>query len=334
MTEHSSTQQKIDIFTTVIIRVAAIGLLLWLLYTIRDVVWLFLMAIVIAAALNPLIRWVRRYVHFFSPPLIVGVVYAIFFSCIGLLAWAIVPVLSEQFGGLMRQLPVLLQTITPGGSESMYLSADVGNKILSLFDNPFSTTVGVLGGIISLIAVLSMAFYMSLQEDGITRALMTVTPVQHQKYVSGLSTRIQESFGRWMAGQLMTMLFVGILYYVALTALGIPYALVLALIGGLLEIVPYFGPIFSAVPAIIFGFNVSPLIGVLVALSYWVVNLIENYFLVPKIMNKAIGLHPVFVILALLIGMRIAGVIGVFLAVPIAGALGVFLKDVMEKRVV
>ncbi len=331
MTEHALTQQKIAVFTGVMLRVVAVGLLLWLLYAIRDVVWLFLLSIVIAAALNPLIRWVRQYVHF-SPPLIVGSVYALFFSFVGLLLWVIVPVLSEQFVGLMRQLPLLLEMLMPSGTDGAMLSADVSNKVFSFFGNPFSTTMGLLEGLISLIAVLSMAFYMSLQEDGITKALMIVTPAQHQEYVSGLSSRIQESFGRWMAGQLMTMFFVGVLYYIALTALGIPYALVLALIGGLLEIVPYFGPIFSAIPAVILGFSVSPLIGVLAALSYWIVNLIENYFLVPKIMNKAIGLHPVFVILALLIGMHIAGVIGVLLSVPIAGALGVFLKDMMEKR--
>lgn len=331
MTNDGVTQQKIDIFTGVVLRVAAVVLLLWLLYTIRDVVWLFLMAIVIAAALNPLIRWVRRYAHF-SPTLIVGSVYAIFFSLVGLLLWAIVPVLSEQFAGLMRQLPVLLTAIVPLAGSDATVAADVSNKILALVGNPFSTTMDVLGGVISLIAVLSMAFYMSLQEDGITKALMTITPTCYQNYVSDLSGRIQENFGRWMAGQLMTMFFVGVLYYIALTALGVPYALVLALIGGLLEIVPYFGPIFSAIPAVILGFSVSPLIGVLAALAYWAVNLIENYFLVPKIMNRAVGLHPVFVILALLIGMQIAGVIGVLLAVPIAGALGVFLRDVIEKR--
>lgn len=331
MAYNDSTQQKIDVFTGVMLRAAAGVVVLWLLYTIRDVVWLFLMAIVIAAALNPLIRWVRRYAHF-SPTLIVGSVYALFFIFIGMLLWAIVPVLSEQFTGLMRQLPVLLASIAPAVGDNAAVAADVSNKMIALMGNPFSTTMGVLGGIISLIAVLSMAFYMSLQEDGITKALMTITPSRYQHYVGDLSNRIQENFGRWMAGQLMTMFFVGLLYYIALTALGVPYALVLALIGGLLEIVPYFGPIFSAIPAVILGFGVSPVIGALVALAYWGVNLVENYFLVPKIMNRAVGLHPVFVILSLLIGMQIAGVIGVFLAVPIAGAVGVFLKDVIEKR--
>ena len=89
----------------------------------------------------------------------------------------------------------------------------------------------------------------------------------------------------------------------------------------------------AGVPAVTFGFLQDPMVGFLVLFAYWAINMIENYFLVPKIMNKAIGLHPVLVILALLIGGQIAGIMGVFLAVPLAGALGLFLRDVMEKKI-
>lgn len=329
-----TAQQKIDVFTAIMIRVTVTVVVVWFLYVIRDVVLLFLMSIVVAAALNPLIRWVRRYVHF-SPPLIIGVIYVIFFLFVGLLLWSIMPMVSQQFAGLIKQLPELLASLVPAsvvGGDAIY--ADITDKILGAFGSPFSTTVGVLQGVVSFLAMLSMAFYMSLQEDGIKKALMTITPQQHQKYVAGLTDRIQDHFGRWMAGQLVTMVFVGVLYYVILRMLGVPYALALATMGGVLEIVPYFGPILSAIPAVIFGFGVSPIMGVVVAFAYWGVNLVENYFLVPKIMNRAIGLHPVFVILALLIGMHVAGVVGVFLAVPLAGAIGVFLRDVADKRIV
>ena len=129
------------------------------------------------------------------------------------------------------------------------------------------------------------------------------------------------------------MVFVGVLYYIALTLLGISYAPVLAIIGGLLEIIPYFGPIIASIPAILFGIMVDPMIGAMAAVAYFVINMIENHFLIPKIMNKAVGLNPVLIILALLIGGKIAGVVGIFLAVPIAGAIGLFIKDVMNKKV-
>ncbi len=78
---------------------------------------------------------------------------------------------------------------------------------------------------------------------------------------------------------------------------------------------------------------VDPMIGVMVTIAYFVINMIENHFLIPKIMNKAVGLNPVLIILALLIGGKIAGVVGIFLAVPVAGAIGLFIKDIMKKRV-
>lgn len=327
--------QVIDVSSNIIFRVLGIVLGLWFLYVIRDVIWLFLIAIIITAALNPMIKNTQAFLR--SPRAVaVGVVYIIFFLLLGVLISSIVPTISAQFAEISTEAPKILAQLLP-----QHLSpiedptfSNVGQQFIGLFGNPFSTTVGLLSGLISIFAVISMSFYMSLQEDGLKNALLLIVPSQHQKYIATLIDRIQENFGRWMAGQLVTMIFVGVLYYIALRLLGVPYASVLAVIGGLLEIVPYFGPIMAGVPAVIFGFMQDPMIGFFVFLAYWGINLIENYFLIPKIMNKAIGLHPVLVILALLIGGQIAGIVGIFLAVPLAGAIGLFLKDVMEKKIV
>lgn len=326
--------QIIDVSSNSIFRVIAIILGLWFLYVIRGVIWLFLIAIIVTAALNPVIKGAQK---FFKSPRTsaVFVVYVAFFAIIGFLVSIIVPALSEQFDQLGRELPYLIERFTPPNiSVPNDISfGDVGQRFIGMLNNPFSTTVGFLTGVISTVAVVSMSFYMSLQEDGLKNALLIITPEQHKKYIASLIDRIQENFGRWMAGQLITMVFVGVLYYIALTVLGVPYAPVLALMGGLLEIVPYFGPILAGIPATLIGFMQDPMIGIVVALAYLGINMIENYFLIPKIMNKAVGLNPVLVILALLIGAKVAGVIGILLAVPLAGAIGLFLKDVMEKKI-
>ncbi len=326
--------RTIDISSNTIFRVIGIVSGLWILYIIRDVIWLFLISIIITAALNPIIKGTQK---FFKSPRTsaVVVVYVSFFVILGVLVSIIVPALTEQFTELLHDLPGFFAHMTPAhiAVPSDVSFADISQRLIGMVNNPFSTTVGFLTGIISTVAVISMSFYMSLQDDGLKESLLIITPQQHKKYIASLIDRIQESFGRWMVGQLITMVFVGVLYYVALVALGVPYAPVLALVGGLLEIVPYFGPIMSAVPAMAFGFMLDPVIGFTVGVAYLGINMIENYFLIPKIMNKAVGLNPVLVILVLLIGAKIAGVIGILLAVPLAGAIGLFLKDVMEKKI-
>ncbi len=317
----------------IILRVVAVILVVWFLYVIRDVIWLFLVAIIITAALDPLIKGVQKLLKA-KRGISTGIVYILFFTALALLIAFIVPSLSGQFDQLGRDLPQFIAQFAPEGvtiPQDISFS-DVGQKFVTMVNNPFSTTVGLLSTVISIVAVISMSFYMSLQGDALKKAILLVTPQKHKSYTTSLIDRIQENFGRWMAGQIVTMIFVGVLYYIALTLLGVPYAPILALIGGLLEIIPYFGPIIASVPAILFGLMQGPIVGVTVAISYFVINMIENHLLIPKIMNKAVGLNPVIVILVLLIGGKIAGVIGIFLAVPVAGAISLFVKDVMERK--
>lgn len=328
--------RAIEISPSIIFRTLLILGVIWFLYVIRDVIALFLISVIIMAALTPIIHRMQRIM---PRPLSVTLVYIIFFCAVGILIYFILPVLTEQMEELSRALPGQIQWV----QEKLALEqenavdstlANIGAQMAGSLQNIVSTTAGVFAGMISAVAVIAMSFYMSLKKDGLKRFLTSVTPQQHKNYVASLTDRIQGNFGRWVVGQIITMLFVGTLYYVALSVLGIPYALVLAVLGGLLEIVPYFGPIMSAVPAAILGFMIDPLTGILVIVAYLLINMLENYVLIPKIMNRAIGLNPVAVILALLIGLQVAGIVGVILAVPIAGAIGIFARDLMDKKVV
>ena len=326
--------QVIEVSTSIILRVIITLIVLWFLYVIRDVIWLFLIAIIITAALDPVIKFVQNFLRA-SRGFSVVYVYILFFMVLVSIIAFIGPLLAEQFEQLGKVLPQFIGQFT---SDNIAIPqdisfGDVSQKFVQLMSNPFSTTVGLLTTVISMVAVISMSFYMSLEEDGLKKSLLVITPKKYEQYMESLINRIQENFGRWMVGQVITMIFVGVLYYFALILLGVSYAPVLAIIGGLLEIIPYFGPIIASIPAILFGIMVDPMIGVMVAIAYFVINMIENHFLIPKIMNKAVGLNPVLIILALLIGGKIAGVVGIFLAVPVAGAIGLFIKDIMKKRV-
>ncbi len=134
-----------------------------------------------------------------------------------------------------------------------------------------------------------------------------------------------------MQGQLFLGVIVGVLVYIGLSLLGIRFALLLAIIAGILELVPYIGPVLSAIPAVILAFFQAPILALWILILYIVVQQLENYLLVPVIMKKVVGLNPVVVIIALLIGGKLLGILGIILAVPAAAVLAEFFKDIKRK---
>jgi len=321
-------KKELDLYTSLIFRFFAISIFIWFLYSIRNVIALFFISIIITASLEPIVEKLKSR---FGRKLSVSVVYITFLSMIGIIISIVSPIILGQFSSFLNDVHSFIE-------ESSFISSldisikDLGEHISKSFSNILSTTANLFSLVISIVAVLSMSFYMSLRDNGLKKVILTLVP-HNKEYIANLIDRIKESFGRWMMGQLITMIFVGVLYYIILLFFDVPYASVLAVLGGLLEIIPYFGPISASIPAILFGFTVSSWVAVAVGIAYFVVNLIENQVLVPKIMNKAVGLDPVFVILSLLIGAKIGGIIGMFLAVPIAGAVGLFVRDLINKKI-
>jgi predicted PurR-regulated permease PerM len=147
----------------------------------------------------------------------------------------------------------------------------------------------------------------------------------------GLVDRIQFKMGRWLLGQMALMVIIFAIDYVGLLIIGAPYALILAILAGLLEIIPYVGPIVSAVVAASISFLHGPVTGLLVLALFAVAQQLEGYVIAPLVMKKAVGLNPVVVILALLIGAKLGGVMGVIIAVPIATMVSEVAGDLVKK---
>jgi len=138
--------------------------------------------------------------------------------------------------------------------------------------------------------------------------------------------------GRWLQGQMFLMLIIFALDYLGLLLIGAPYALVLALIAGILEIIPYIGPIVSAIIAVSISFLHDPVTGLLVLALFVLVQQLEGYVLTPLVMKRAVGLNPVVVILALMIGAKLGGVLGIIIAVPIATAFSEIVNDLTKEK--
>ncbi len=328
-------RQTLNLSYLSIIRVLLVLLVLFFLYLVREIVAILFIAVILSSAFDPWVDWLQKLK--FPRAISILIIYVIMIGILSLAIVLIVPPVVEQLGQLAKNLPFYydrllggISKITEGGFVQPSLpavlktfSANLGGATKSIF----STLTGIFGGLISFVMVLVIVFYITVEENLIKRTIYALIPDQDRKHISDLVDRMQKKMGMWLRGQLALMLAVGILTYIGLTILGVKYALILAIIAGLLEVIPFIGPWLSAVPAILIGFSDSLTKVVLIALLYLVVQQLENNIIVPKVMQKAVGMNPIIVITAVLVGAKLGGVVGALLAVPVAAVIGVYLTD-------
>lgn len=333
----------IEISSGTIWRILLIILGVVFIYAIKDILMLFFLALVVVSAATPIVDRLERK----KIPRTISTIllFAGLLVVVGYFISLIIPVISHEFAQLAKNLPSYLDNITSwfdkiNKSTSNYNFEIKTENLLDNFSQQvsnsggqiFSNTVSFLGSFFSIFIVFSLSFYMLVKKDAIGGFLKSITPSHHESYVVDLASRIQYKMGRWLVGQGALILLIFGLDYLALTVLQVPYALILALLGGLLEIIPYIGPTIALIPAALVGLTVSPLTALLVIFLYIFIQQLENYVIAPLVMRKAVGLNPVAVILALLIGAKLAGILGVILAVPVATGIGVFLGDILDNK--
>lgn len=328
----------LDLPSSAVWRVVFIVGVLAFLWFIRDILLFLVVAFLIASALEPL---AARLQDFRIPrPLSVLAVYAACLALLGGIGTVILPPLAAEVRALAHVLPDLYGRFTqllggagvvlgtPEAVEELRSGlVDFGNLLTSSAGGFFETTKSIFGSVFAALLVFVVSFYLVINRNGLVLFLRSVTPVEHQPYIIGLVERAQRKIARWAGAQLVLGVIVGVLVYIGLWSFGIPYALALALLAGLFELIPVIGPILSAIPAALVGFTNSVVLGLLVILLYLVIQQVENHLLVPVIMRKAVGLNPLITIVAVLIGAKVAGFLGVVLAVPVATILAVLLSD-------
>lgn len=331
-----------DVSYATFLKAVLIMLLLLLLFAVREILLLMFVAIVLASGLDPLIDWLQKR----KIPRAVSSLF-LFLVLIGLIAlivYLLVPPLIDQVQQLIDVLPGYMETLFEKVAEytgysqeqSMEKAREIvdslDDKIGSAASSVYGWVASLFGGFISVVIIFVLAFYFIVEEDSFKKFIRSLVPTKHRLYADDLVGRTQKQVGKWLRGQFLLCLVVGILTYIGLSILGVEYALVLAILAGLLEIVPYIGPIISAIPAIIIALSQSPVLVLLVIALYFVVQQLENHILVPKIMQKVLGLNPLVVILVILVAVQLAGILGAILAVPLATVISVFLKDIFEDR--
>jgi predicted PurR-regulated permease PerM len=197
------------------------------------------------------------------------------------------------------------------------------------YTNAFSAVTHVFGGVFSFIIIIVFSFYFAVLETGVDDFIRIIVPKKRQHYVLGLWKRSQHKIGLWMQGQLLLGFLMGVFVYLSLTILQVPHALVLAVIAAVFEIIPVFGPTLAAVPAVIIAFvSGGPLFGLVIAGVYILLQQFENHLIYPLVVTRVVGVPPLLVILALIIGGKLAGFLGIILAVPLAATLQELARDI------
>ena len=337
-------EAKIVITAGTIVKALAIFALAWALFYLRDVVLILLTSVVIASAIEPMARWLVKHKIPRVPAVIA--IYLIAAAIIVGFMFLFMPPLVEEVSRFANEIPEYLEKYQSGQIGPEVLTTDdVTNRIFEsqsfnqiiskvsevlsgLSSGIFQAISFVFGGVLGFILIIVISFYLAVQEQGIENFLRVVIPLKYEKYAIGLWRRSQEKIGKWLQGQLVLALIIGVLVFLGLTILGVKYALLLAVLAAIFELIPIFGPILAAVPAVILGFTDSATLGFMVIGLYIIIQQFENHLIYPLVVTKIVGVPPLLVILALFTGAKLVGFLGFILAIPFAAILMEIFHDV------
>lgn len=333
-----------------VVRAVLILIGAWLLFELKDLVLVLLTAIVIASAVEPAVDALGRW----RLPRVLAIlaIYVLLLGSFFCIFFFFVPSLLEDITALIISLPVYLDTFNswvgfqeyanvfgaknvPAVSTNALLDS-VGSFFgaAGMFGNAFTAFMNIFGGVLSFILIIVFSFYFAVIRTGVDDFLQIVTPAKYQGYILDLWERSRRKIGLWMQGQLLLGVIVGVLVFLGLTILGVKHALLLAVIAALFEIIPVFGPILAAVPAIALALASGGVtLGLLTTAFYVIVQQFENHLIYPLVVTRVVGVPPLLVIVALLIGAQMAGFLGIVLSVPIVAIIQEFVKDIRERRV-
>lgn len=319
--------RKIEISVQTILFTAALIAGIWLLFQIKDILFLVFIAFLLMTAIYPMVLLLER----LKIPRAIStfLIYIIVLGALGVIIGSAVPELVAQTAKLAVTLPSAAARVLP------YWNIDfqtLAGQIAPLSANVVSVTIGIFSNILTTFTVLIIAFYFIIERRHAESILTEFLGVSTGRNVARLLRTIEQRLGAWVRGELLLMTFIGVLTYIGLSLFHIEFALPLALIAGMLEIVPMIGPFVAAVPAVLVALSISPILALTVAALYIIVQQIEGNIVVPFVMRKSVGLSPLITILALMVGGRLGGIGGAVLAVPMVLVLQVILTNLLSTK--
>ncbi|MCX6813782.1 MAG: AI-2E family transporter [Candidatus Azambacteria bacterium] len=329
----------IEISPKTIFWVLGIGILAVLIYMVRDVLCVLIFAIIVSSALEPLLEYAQS--KKIPRLLSLIVIYLLFFVIFAALIYILLPLVLDQLRDFSQNYPTYFGKIEEAAGVITFLPALSGNihELLSQlteqipnFTSLISYASSIFGGLISFIVVLVVSFYLSLSRSALDDFLRSILPPRFEAYTHGLWLRAQKKMGRWLQAQILLSFIMALIVGLGLWILGVRYAFLIAVVVGVLEIVPYVGPIVAGGLAALLALSQSAVLGLWTLIFFIIVQQLEGHILVPLLIKKLVGLNPVAVILAILIGAKLGGILGILLAVPLAAVVDEFFDDLAKRK--
>ncbi len=344
-----------------------IAILAWILFTIRDKILILFLAFFLALVMDAHVRRLERMK--IPRGFAVLILYVAFLSIAIFLVASLIPIVAEQIQDLARfinhsadeflanphvQFSFLsdgfnqrLTEITQQSLQSMGIKDrasalfQFGQNLSAVAQSSISLTVQIAGSvvnfIVNLILILFLAFFIQLEREKVGDFIRVLLPRTYRGYYDAKAEAIHQKVSQWFHGQLMLCLSIGVLVFIALEILGMPYAQTLALLAAFTEFIPYAGPLIGALPAVFIALTQSGFVWALVvAAVYYVIQICENNLLVPLIMKHAVGLSPIAIMFGMLVGVSFPNtvhpILGIILAVPTTAVITIFVQDYYALR--
>lgn len=313
--------RKIEIsHRTIVFSVLFLGLA-WVLVQISSIIVGLFVAVLLMTALNPIVERLTK----LHVPRVLAILlsYLLLIALVTLILTGIVPPLVEQTTSLVERLPSLfndfgawLESLGISGVSGETISAQV-SQLGTIPVNLVRLSVSLFSNIISVFTVLVITFYLLLERQRLDKYLVILFGQGGEDKAKKFIDQLEVRLGGWVRGEIILMLIIGVLTYLGLLLLGVPFALPLAILAGIFEIIPGIGPILSAIPAVLVALTVSPVIGLATVALFFLVQQLENALIAPKVLQKATGVNPLVTMVALAIGLKLGGALGAILAVPL-----------------
>lgn len=322
---------KVEISHKTIIFTAAFLIGLWFLFQIKEIIIIIFLSIILLSALLKPVDWLNSK----KIPRVISVllVYILVIGAISFAIGIIIPPLITQSSEFTSKLPQIISVINNflifHEIPVEDLSRTIAGQIQNITGDIIKLSTRIFSSIFLTLTILVLTFYLLLDWNKYLRLMASPFSGRQEKKIISLVAKVESGLGKWLRGQLTLSLIVGVLSYIGLRLLGIPYALPLALIAGILEIVPVIGPIIASIPAILVGFTISPVMALAVAALFLIIQQLENNLAVPMIMSKVVGLQPPIIMIVILIGAKIAGVGGAFLSMPVVILLKIVVTELL-----
>lgn len=324
--------------------VALTVLLFWTAYLVRGPLMLIYVSALLATGLAPLVAVVERQrlipsrrLPRWAAILIIYVLFLIVLVAFGRLVtgpliaqarelWTALPDMVQRWQQWLIERGILTRELS---LQEAIAQSSVGG--LDAVDALVAAVWGFIGGVFGLVTILILAFYLLVDAEKLVQTFVRLFPRPERPRVERVCRRVSSKVSAWLGGQLVLAATIGSTAALALFLMGVPYFYVLALIAGIGELIPIVGPLLAAVPAVAVAFSVSPALALGVAAFFFAQQQVENHVLVPKVMERQVGINAAGVIVALLLGGTLLGIVGAILAVPTVAILQVIIEELLPE---